>query len=80
MKYLGSSSGFILLNSKINRDIKVKVKLSVCLSSEALCHEDVWASECIDPRILDLGSSWRRVVSFTLQTLYPGERTPDTDM
>jgi hypothetical protein len=28
---------------------------------------------CIDPRILDLGNSWRRVISFT-----PGERAPGT--
>jgi hypothetical protein len=25
----------------------------------SLCHEDVWGSGCIDPRILDLDISWR---------------------
>jgi hypothetical protein len=32
---------------------------------------DVWGIECIDPRFLDLGTSWRRVVSFTDRPLYP---------
>jgi hypothetical protein len=31
---------------------------------------------CIDPRFLALGTSWRWVVSFTLQPLYPSERDP----
>jgi hypothetical protein len=35
-------------------------------------------SVCMDPRILDLCNSWRRVVSFTTRPLYPGERAPDT--
>jgi hypothetical protein len=30
-----------------------------------------WESGCIDPRFLDLGSSWRWVVGFTLLPLYP---------
>jgi hypothetical protein len=34
-------------------------------------HEGVWGSGCIDPRFLDLGISWRWVVSFTLRSLYP---------
>jgi hypothetical protein len=36
-----------------------KVKLSLCLTNKALCHEDVWRSEHIDPRLLDLGTSLR---------------------
>jgi hypothetical protein len=35
----------------------------------------------IDPNFLDLGTSWRGVVSFTALPLYPpppGERTPGT--
>jgi hypothetical protein len=31
----------------------------------------VWGSGCIDPHFLDLGTSWRLVVSFTTQLLYP---------
>jgi hypothetical protein len=26
-----------------------KVKLSLCLTNEALCHEGIWGSRCIDP-------------------------------
>jgi hypothetical protein len=36
----------------------------------ALRHDDVWGSGCIDPRILDLGTSWRWVITFTPQLLY----------
>jgi hypothetical protein len=32
------------------RDIDIKL---------SMCHEGVWGSGCIDPRILDLGISWR---------------------
>jgi hypothetical protein len=35
-------------------------------------------SGCIDPRFLDLSTSWRRVVSFTFRPLYPQERAPST--
>jgi hypothetical protein len=38
----------------------------------------VWGSGCIDPHFLDLGTSWRWAVSFTLRPLYPRERAPDT--
>jgi hypothetical protein len=53
-----------------------KVKLSLCLTNEAVRHEDVWGSGCIDPRFLDLGTSWRRMVSFTPRSLYPCESVP----
>jgi hypothetical protein len=33
--------------------------------NEAPHHEDVWGSESIFPCILNLGTRWRRVVSFT---------------
>jgi hypothetical protein len=33
--------------------------------------ENVWGSGCTDPRILDLGTSWRWVVCFTSRPLYP---------
>jgi hypothetical protein len=39
--------------------VESKVQLSPCLTDEALRHEDVWESGCIDPHFLDLGSSWR---------------------
>jgi hypothetical protein len=50
--------------------------LSLCLTNYALRHECVWGSRCIDPRFLDLGTSWRRVVSFTARPLYPLEKSP----
>jgi hypothetical protein len=48
-----------------------KVKLSLCLTDLVLPHEGVSGSGCIDPHLLDLGTSWRRVVSLTPRPLYP---------
>jgi hypothetical protein len=39
-------------------NVKVKVKLSLCLTNIALSHEGVWGSGCIDSHFLDLGTSW----------------------
>jgi hypothetical protein len=47
-----------------------KVKLSLCLTNWALRHEGVWGSGFIDPRFLDLGTSWRWSAS------HPGPFTP----
>jgi hypothetical protein len=41
-----------------------------------LRHEGVRGSGCIDPRFLDLGVSWRGVVSFTLRPLSPSWKKP----
>jgi hypothetical protein len=30
-----------------------------CLTTKALRHEDIWGNGYIDPRFLDLGTSWR---------------------
>jgi hypothetical protein len=35
-----------------------------------------WGSGVIAPRILDLGTRWGRVVSFTPRPLYPQEKSP----
>jgi hypothetical protein len=48
--------GFALVGSFLQY---IKVKLSPCLTNEALRHEGVWGSGCIDPHFLDLGTSWR---------------------
>jgi hypothetical protein len=56
---------------------KWKMK-SLCFTNWALCHEGVWGSGCIDPHFLDLGTSWRWVVSFTPLSLYPREGAPCT--
>jgi hypothetical protein len=39
-------------------------------------HEHVWGSGCIDPHFLDLGTSWRWVVSFTPLPPYPKGKSP----
>jgi hypothetical protein len=52
------------------------VKLSLCLINYALRDEGVWGSGCIDSHFLDLGTSWRWVVSFTPRPLYPREKSP----
>jgi hypothetical protein len=57
-----------------------KVKLSLCLTNWALRHEDVWGSGYINPYFLDLGTSWRQVVSFTPRPLYPLEKRPPVDI
>jgi hypothetical protein len=52
-------------------------RLSSCsLTNYPVCHDDVWKSGCIDPHLLDLGTSWRWVVSFTPRLLYTWERAP----
>jgi hypothetical protein len=47
-------------------------KLSLCLANSAQRHLDVWGSGRIDPRFLDLGTSWRLVV----RSLYPWGKSP----
>jgi hypothetical protein len=54
---------------------RVKVKLSLCLISLALCHEDIWGSGG-SSTILNLGTRWRRVISFTSLSLYPQGKSP----
>jgi hypothetical protein len=51
--------------------LKVTVKLFLCLTNYALRHEGVWGSGRMNPHFLDLGTSWRWVVSFTPRPLYP---------
>jgi hypothetical protein len=53
-----------------------KVKLSLCLTNQALRYEGVWGSGHIDPHFLDLGTSWRWVVSFTPLPVYPRGKSP----
>jgi hypothetical protein len=56
--------------------VRNKAKLSVCLTDWALCHENVWGSGRINPRILDLGTRWRSGVSFTARSFYPRWKSP----
>jgi hypothetical protein len=39
-------------------------------------HEGVFRSQCIAPRILDLGTRWRWMSSFTPRRLYPQGKSP----
>jgi hypothetical protein len=55
---------------------KVNVKLSLCLTNQALRLEGVWGSGCVDPHFFDLGTSWRRVVRFMPRPLYPRGKNP----
>jgi hypothetical protein len=54
----------------------VKVDLSLGLTNEALRHEGVGGSGCIDIHFLDLGTSWRWVINFTPHSLYTLEKSP----
>jgi hypothetical protein len=54
---------------------KVKVKLSLWFDWVPR-HEGVWGSGGISPTILDLGTRWRWVVSFTPRPLYPQGKSP----
>jgi hypothetical protein len=51
--------------------------LSLCLTKHSAM-KTYWGSGCIAPRILEHGTRWRWVVSFTLRPLCPKERTPGT--
>jgi len=55
----------------------IKVKLSLCLTKRRAI-KTYWRSTGIAPRIINLGSRWRLVVSFTPQPLYLTERSPVT--
>jgi hypothetical protein len=50
----------------------------MCLTNSVLEIEDAWGSGCMDPNILDLGCTWRSLVSFTLGRFTPGKRAPVT--
>jgi hypothetical protein len=54
----------------------VKVKLSLCLTNYVLCYEGIWESGCIDPCILDFGTTWRWVDSLMPWLLYPQGKSP----
>jgi hypothetical protein len=53
----------------------VNVKLSLCLTKHHAM-KTYWGSAVIAPSILDLGTRWKWVVSFTPLPLYPQGRNP----
>jgi hypothetical protein len=54
----------------------IKANMSLCLSTEALCHAGEGGSGCTERCFHDLDTSWRRVLRFTSLPHYPGERVP----
>jgi hypothetical protein len=56
---------------------KVKVKLS-CALTEYHTMKAYWGSRGIAPCILDLGTRWNLVISFTPQPLYAQGKSPGT--
>jgi hypothetical protein len=48
------------------------------LTNKALRNEGAWGSGRIDPHFLDLGTSWRWVISFTSRPLNPPGISPGT--
>jgi hypothetical protein len=56
--------------------VKVKVKLVPVLLTESLAMKAYRRSGSIAPRILDLGTRWRRVASYTPRLLYPQGKSP----
>jgi hypothetical protein len=54
---------------------QVKVKLPLCLTKQRTM-KTYWGSGDTAPRILDLGTRWRWVVSFTPRPLYPQGNRP----
>jgi hypothetical protein len=54
---------------------QVNLKLSPCFNW-APRHDGILGSGGIAPNILDLGTRWRWVVSFTLRSLYPQGKIP----
>jgi hypothetical protein len=56
---------------------KAKVKLSLCLTKHHTMKTS-WKSGVINPRILDLGTSWRELSSSRPGRFTPRKRTPGT--
>jgi hypothetical protein len=44
--------------------------------NEALLHEDIRGSDCINPHILNIGPRWRRLVGFMSNPLYLQGKSP----
>jgi hypothetical protein len=63
------------IRQKLKVNVKVKVKLSLCFKWVPL-NEGVLGSGVIAPRILDLGTRRRWVVSFTPRLLHPQGNSP----
>jgi hypothetical protein len=72
------TSGSIILEEYLDqqRDHET-AKFFLRLTNKALRHENVWGGGgSIDPRFLDLDTSWKWVVNSTPRPLYPRGRAP----
>jgi hypothetical protein len=56
-------------------DVKVKVKLSLCLTKHHAM-KAYWGVEVYLHSFFDLGTRWRLMVSFTPRPLYPQGKSP----
>jgi hypothetical protein len=65
----------LLANLPLPASKKVQVVVSVLFLTEHHAMKAYWGSGGIAPRI-DLGTRWRRVVSFTPRPLYPQGKSP----
>jgi hypothetical protein len=83
-RWIRSETSFLTLGATT---VKVKVKLSLCLTknhplnaypslSQWSHHEDILGEWGIAPRILNLGTRWRWVVSLTPRPLYSQVKRP----
>jgi hypothetical protein len=70
---------YLSLQCETGVKVKVKVKLCLCLIKHQ-CHEDIWESGGIAQHIHNLGTGWRRMVSFTLWPLHPQGKSPGTHL
>jgi hypothetical protein len=61
--------------SRCRWEVKVKVNLSLCLTKHHTMMT-YWGNGGVALCILDLGTRWRWVVSFTPQLLYPQGKSP----
>jgi hypothetical protein len=73
LQTVSESSPRLFIRNKVQ-----KVNVFLWLSKYILRHESLWGNWCIDPRVLDLGISWRWDVSFTPRQPYPWECAPST--
>jgi hypothetical protein len=55
------------------------VKLSLCVTNEALCHEGVWGT-ALDPRFHDLATSCSKWSASRTCSFTPGESAPGTEL
>jgi hypothetical protein len=74
-----NTNSAIITASAIKRREKIHIHTLIKINvvpvlNYALHHEGIWRRGYIDPYFLDLGPTWRWMVSFTPRPLYPREK------